>query len=92
MVATVTRSGAAVTDLQPHLGAFGHLVALRRSDLAYLHLHPDSAPPDAADRSGPSIAFTAQVPATGGYRLFLDFRHGPGVHTAEFTVDAGDGA
>lgn len=90
--ATVSRNGTAVTDLQPHLGSFGHLVALRRSDLAYLHLHPDAAPPAATDRSGPGIAFTAQVPTPGSYRLFLDFRHGSGVHTAEFTVDTRDEA
>ena len=29
-----------VTDLQPYLGAFGHLVSLRGGDLAYLHTHP----------------------------------------------------
>jgi hypothetical protein len=86
--ATVSRDGVAVTDLQPYLGAFGHLVALRRSDLAYTHIHPDAAGvPVAADRSGPGIAFTAQVPTAGGYRLFLDFRHGDVVRTAEFTVD-----
>ncbi|MEK6440948.1 hypothetical protein [Pseudonocardia sp. T1-2H] len=26
------------------------------------------------------------MPSTSGYRLFLDFRHGGAVHTAEFTV------
>ncbi|MGZ5404168.1 MAG: hypothetical protein ACXWDL_05925, partial [Nocardioides sp.] len=35
---TVTRDGEPVTDLQPHLGAFGHLVVLREGDLAYLHV------------------------------------------------------
>ena len=37
---TVTRDGEPVTDLQPYLGAFGHLVAIRDGDLAYLHVHP----------------------------------------------------
>lgn len=86
--ATVTRDGVPVADLEPYLGAFGHLVALRRSDLAYLHVHPDAPTPAAGDRSGPGIAFTAEVPSAGGYRLFLDFRHGDVVRTAEFTVDA----
>jgi hypothetical protein len=83
---TVTRDGAPVTDLEPYLGAFGHLVALRRSDLAYLHVHPDAAPPAPTDRAGPAIAFVADVPSAGEYRLFLDFRHGGVVRTAEFTV------
>lgn len=90
--ATVSRDGAAVTDLQPYLGAFGHLVALRRSDLSYQHVRPDAAPPAPDARSGPGIAFTAEVPTAGGYRLFLDFRHGGVVRTAEFTVDTRDGA
>jgi hypothetical protein len=88
--ATVSRDGAPVTDLEPHLGAFGHLVALRRSDLAYLHVHPDAGPPAPTDRSGPGIAFTADVPSPGSYRLFLDFRHGGVVRTAEFTVETRD--
>lgn len=84
--ATVSRGGVAVTDLEPHLGAFGHLVALRVSDLSYLHVHPDTPVPAATDRSGPGIAFTVAVPSDGVYRLFLDFRHDGVVRTAEFTV------
>jgi hypothetical protein len=90
--ATISRNGAAVTDLQPYLGSFGHLLALRRTDLAYLRFQPDAGPPATTDRSGPGIAFTAQVPTAGSYRLFLDFRHGAGVHTAEFTADTRDGS
>jgi hypothetical protein len=89
--ATVSRDGAAVTDLQPYRGAFGQLLALRRTDLAYVRARPDAVPLAGTDRSGPGIAFTAQVPSTGSYRLFLDFRHGRGVHTAEFTVETRDG-
>lgn len=84
--ATVSRDGAAVTDLEPHLGAFGHLVALRQSDLTYLHVHPDATTPAPTARSGPGIAFTAEVPSAGVYRLFLDFRHRGTVRTADFTV------
>ncbi|WP_448638750.1 hypothetical protein [Geodermatophilus sp. URMC 63] len=40
VVLTVTRDGVPVTDLQPYLGARGHLVALRAGDLGYLHVHP----------------------------------------------------
>jgi hypothetical protein len=84
--ATVSRDGVAVTDLEPYLGAFGHLVVLRRNDLAYLHVHPDAQTSAPSDRSGPGVAFTAEVPTAGGYRLFFDFQHGGVVRTAEFTV------
>ncbi|MEU8957328.1 hypothetical protein AB0C93_23835 [Streptomyces sp. NPDC048518] len=87
----VTRNGRPVADLQPYLGAYGHLVALRAGDLAYLHVHPVGAPGDGATKAGPGITFGATAPSKGAYRLFLDFRHGGEVHTAAFTVHAGDG-
>ncbi|MBM0232513.1 hypothetical protein JNW91_11945 [Micromonospora sp. STR1_7] len=86
---TISRDGQPVTDLEPYLGAYGHLVALRRGDLAYLHVHPDGTPGDGRTRPGPTVAFLAEVPSAGSYRLYLDFRHGGAVHSAEFTVVAG---
>ncbi|WP_316519988.1 hypothetical protein [Kitasatospora brasiliensis] len=77
---SVSRDGKPVTDLQPYLGAYGHLVALRAGDLAYLHVHPDTTTP------GPEIGFTTTAPSTGSYRLFLDFKHQDTVRTAAFTV------
>jgi hypothetical protein len=71
---SVTRDGEPV-DVDPYLGARGHLVALREGDLAYLHVHPD------ADE----LSFMAEFPSAGRYRLFLQFRHGGRVHTAAFT-------
>ncbi|MGW5556067.1 hypothetical protein ACWER9_02440 [Micromonospora sp. NPDC003944] len=86
---TVSRDGQPVTDLEPYLGAYGHLVALRRGDLAYLHVHPDGTPGDGRTRPGPAVTFLADVPSAGTYRLYLDFKHGGRVRTAEFTVVAG---
>jgi hypothetical protein len=86
---SVARDGVPVTDLQPYLGAYGHLVALRNGDLAYLHVHPDGAPGDGRTTAGPQITFYADVPSTGSYRLYLDFQHNGVVRTAEFTAVAG---
>lgn len=86
---TVSKDGQPVTDLQPYLAAYGHLVALREGDLAYLHVHPDGAPGDGVTPAGPQIEFVAEVPSAGGYRLFLDFQHDGVVRTAEFTVPTG---
>jgi len=88
---TVRRGGVPVTDLQPYLGAYGHLVALRGGDLAYLHVHPDGEPGDGKTAAGPQVKFAAEVPSAGIYRLFLDFKHGDVVRTAEFTVTTTDG-
>ena len=85
---TVTRNGQAVTDLEPYLGAYGHLVALRDGDLAYLHVHPDGDVDDPATEPGPGITFSADVPSAATYRLFLDFQHDGAVRTAELTAAA----
>jgi hypothetical protein len=86
---TVGKDGRPVTDLQPYLAAYGHLVALREGDLAYLHVHPDGEPGDGVTPAGPQIEFVAEVPTAGIYRLFLDFQHDGVVRTAEFTVPTG---
>ncbi|HET6505362.1 MAG TPA: hypothetical protein VFG42_01120 [Baekduia sp.] len=76
----ITRDGRPVRDLQPYLGAYGHLVALHAPDLAYSHVHPNSE-----DRRGGLITFDAELRARGPYRLFLQFRTAGRVHTAAFT-------
>ncbi|MEV5981989.1 hypothetical protein [Streptomyces sp. NPDC052114] len=87
----VAKDGRPVTDLQPYLGAYGHLVALRSGDLAYLHVHPNGEPGDGKTKAGPGISFMAAAPSKGAYRLFLDFKHEGKVRTAAFTVHAGGG-
>jgi hypothetical protein len=86
---SVSRDARPVTDLQPYLGAYGHLVVLRDGDLAYLHVHPAGEPGDGTTRPGPAIRFFTTTPSPGTYRLFLDFRHEGVVRTAEFTVATG---
>lgn len=84
----VSREGQPVTDLEPYLGAYGHLVALRTGDLAYLHVHPDGEPGDGRTEAGPDVTFFADVPSNGTYRLYLDFQHEGVVRTAVFTATA----
>ncbi|MGZ5397153.1 MAG: hypothetical protein ACXWEI_17435 [Mycobacterium sp.] len=84
---SVSRDGKPVDDLQPYLGAYGHLVAVRASDLAYLHVHPMGEPGDGTTSSGPEIGFHTTFPSAGAYRLFLDFQHYGVVRTAAFTVN-----
>jgi hypothetical protein len=77
----VRKDGRIVDDeLQPYLGAKGHLVALRAGDLAYLHTHPE----------GDELAFTASYPSAGAYRLFVQFRYENRIHTASFTQEVTD--
>lgn len=86
VTATVTKDGRPVSDLDPYLEAYGHLVALRQSDLAYLHVHPDGHPGEGTTPAGPTIDFAVEVPTPGIYRLFLDFQHDGVVRTAPFVL------
>ena len=80
---SVSLDGTPVTDLQPYLGAYGHLVVIREDDLAYLHAHPEDGP------AGPDVAFDVECDGAGSHALYLDFRHRGVVRTAMFTLEVG---
>lgn len=84
---SITQAGQPVTTLQPYLGAFGHLVALREGDLAYLHVHPHGDAPGAGDTSGPQVVFEATTPTVGRYLLYLDFQVDGQVHSVPLVLD-----
>ncbi|MFE6997474.1 hypothetical protein ACFVAE_16040 [Microbacterium sp. NPDC057659] len=90
LTVTVSEHGHPVQRLQPYLGAFGHLVALREGDLAYLHVHALGEDPAPADLSGPEVAFHASAPTPGRYFLYLDFQVDGRVRTGSFVVEASD--
>lgn len=83
----ITRRGAAVRELQPYLGAFGHLVALHAPGLEYSHVHPA-----ARNLAAGTLTFDAELPKAGAYRLFVQFRTSGRVHTAAFTLHASPAA
>jgi hypothetical protein len=76
----ITRHGQPATDLQPYLGAYGHLVALHVPELAYSHVHPNGE-----DRASGAITFGTELSQRGTYRLFLQFQTHGTVHTVAFT-------
>lgn len=80
---TVTKDGVPVDDIEPYLGARGHLVALRERDLAFQHVHPKNAA-----TKGREIAFDVALEGAGRHRLFLQFKHDGEVRTAAFTESA----
>lgn len=71
---SVRRAGNPVR-LQPYLGAGGHLVVLREGDLAYVHAHAEED----------ELAFDVPFPSSGRYRLYLQFKVGGRVQTAQLT-------
>jgi hypothetical protein len=84
---SLSKDGEPATNLEPYLGAFGHLVALRDGDLAFLHVHPEGDEPAAGDTAGPDVGFVAELPTPGRYLLYLDFQIDGQVHSAPFVVD-----
>ncbi|WP_328373688.1 copper resistance protein CopC [Micromonospora zamorensis] len=68
-------------QLEPYLGAYGHLVVVREGDLGYVHVHPE---PELVDGS---VKFWLTAPSSGRYRAFFDFQVAGKVHTAEFTIN-----
>ena len=72
----VSRDGRPI-EVEPYLGAGGHLVALRDGDMAFLHVHP----------TGDGTDFAATFPTPGSYRLFLQFKHEGRVQTVAFTQE-----
>ncbi|MFD0275769.1 hypothetical protein ACFVHB_17950 [Kitasatospora sp. NPDC127111] len=85
---TVSKDGRPVTDLQPYLETFAHLTAFHAGDQAFAHLHPE-AKAEAGGTGGPTLAFHAELPASGDWRLFLQFQTGGQLHTAALTLKAG---
>lgn len=82
---------APITDLQPYLGAFGHLVMINEQTYDYLHVHPTRLqPPKPGETGGPNVDF---LPIgiygpfkPGTYRAWAQFQHNGTVFTADFTV------
>ncbi|WP_433793246.1 hypothetical protein [Actinoplanes sp. CA-252034] len=80
LLMTVTDASGNPVAVEPYLGAYGHLVALRQGDLGYVHVHPETQLVDGR------IKFWLAAPSPGTYRMFLDFQVAGRVSTATWTV------
>lgn len=83
----ITEDGKPVTDLQPYLGTYAHLTAFHEGDAAFAHLHPTTGVK--GGHGGPELSFHAELPTSGNWRLFLQFRTGGKLHTAALTLRVG---
>jgi hypothetical protein len=76
-------TGAPVHDLEPFLGAAGHLLIVS-ADLAVAeHNHPVA---EISTAAGPTVVFQVRFPSAGDYRMWAQFQRGGQVMTASFSV------
>lgn len=79
----LTQNGKPVSQIDPYLGAFGHVVVLRHSDADdYLHGHPitETKPTDG------KVVFESEFPIKGTYTIFAQFSINGQVKTFPITV------
>jgi len=76
------RTKEGIADLEPYLGAVGHVVILSADAERYLHVHPID------ERStGPEAAFATSFPEPGIYKIWGQFQHQGEVITVSYVVE-----
>lgn len=80
----VDGDGKPVSDLQPYLGAMGHLVIISADGREYVHAHPLSEAKTAPDGA---VEFAAHFPKPGIYKSWGQFQRGGSVFTVPFVLE-----
>ncbi len=86
---TLTENGQLVKNIDPYLGAFGHVVILRHNAPEdFLHVHPvtQTKPTDG------TVEFETTFKTKGRYTLYAQFNVNGSVKTFPITIDVGEGA
>ena len=73
-------AGKPVEDLQPYMGAMGHLVVLSSDGKEYVHAHPAEAKPGTSSR----VVFQAHIMKPGLYKGWGQFRRTDTVRVVPF--------
>jgi hypothetical protein len=74
-------SGQPLDDLQPYLGARGHLVIISADGKQYVHAHPTDATTAANE-----VVFMSHFPAAGVYKGWAQFQESGQIRTVPFVV------
>ncbi len=83
MTFTLMRGGKPVTDLEPFLGAMGHLVMISEDRASYVHSHPLTQ----NATKGPTVQFNTMFTRTGIYKAWGQFKRHGRVITVPFVVE-----
>lgn len=73
---------AEVTDLEPYLGAIGHVVIINEDVNRYLHVHPLEG-----NGTGPTAEFATTFPEAGLYKVWGQFQRDGKTFIVPFTVE-----
>ncbi len=85
LVVSLGRDGVPVTDLEPFLGAMGHIIIVSDDRQRFVHSHPIERRGIAPSR-GPDVRFQCQFPTGGIYKAWAQFQRGGRVLTVPFTL------
>ena len=80
----VDAAGQAVGDLQPYLGAMGHLVIISADGREYVHAHPLSEAKTAPEGA---VEFAVHFPKPGIYKMWGQFQRGGSVFSVPFVME-----
>lgn len=82
------KTGKPFTQLQPIMGAFGHVVAFSRDWGSIEHVHPQGTEPKAdSDRSGPVVGFHMEPKNSGVMKIFVQIMANGREMIVPFTVN-----
>ncbi|MGC4042583.1 MAG: FixH family protein [Armatimonas sp.] len=84
-------SGKAITDLEPYLGAYGHLMIAHQDGQTVVHSHPAEDDAGIARSRKGIVAFNARFPKPGLYKAWGQFQRGGLVVTLPFVLKIGGG-
>ena len=85
LTVSLSRDGTPVTNLEPYLGAMGHLIIVSADRAQFVHSHPVEHRHRPSQR-GPDIRFQCRFPVEGTYKAWAQFQHEGRVLTVPFTM------
>lgn len=85
---TLSTSGGAVTDIEPYLGAMGHLFIIHEDLVTLAHSHPKGPEPTKDMRGGPVVEFHTVLPKAGKYKAWMQFQRQGKLYTMPWVVEA----
>lgn len=89
-VLTDAATGKPVADLEPYLGAMGHLLLIHQDGQTFVHSHPMEDDAALTAVKGGSVAFNARFPKPGIYKAWGQFQRGGKVVTLSFIFTVED--